>query len=328
MIRNKIAAPVLFFAGFLFAANTAVAQENIPQATIDNGLVKLTTYLPDGENGYYRGTRFDWSGVIPSVEYDGHQYHGQWFEQYNPTTHDAVMGPVEEFDPVGYDEAAPGQPFVKIGVGALTKPEEGSYSPFKPYTIANPGKWKVKKTGSQVVYTHTLKEGPYAYKYQKTVRLTKGKPELVLIHTLKNTGTQPIRTRAYDHNFFVIDGHPTGPGYEITFPSVRLSPEGNKGLGTVVNIDGSKIEYLRTLDAGEQGYFPDLASGVEVPYEFRVEHTTSGAGVKVTADRPISQLVFWSNPATVCPEPYMEINVAPGETFSWQITYEYYSIRN
>jgi hypothetical protein len=31
-----------------------------------NGL-KMTVYLPDAEKGFYRGTRFDWSGVIGPV---------------------------------------------------------------------------------------------------------------------------------------------------------------------------------------------------------------------------------------------------------------------
>ncbi len=33
-------------------------------------------HLPDAENGMYRATRFDWSGVIGSVKYKGHEYLG------------------------------------------------------------------------------------------------------------------------------------------------------------------------------------------------------------------------------------------------------------
>ena len=51
--------PILFCcpAGGLFAAD-------VPQAQISNGTVRATVYLPDAEKGYYRGTRFDWAGVI------------------------------------------------------------------------------------------------------------------------------------------------------------------------------------------------------------------------------------------------------------------------
>ena len=38
-----------------------------PQAQITNGLIRVKLYLPDPKNGYYRATRFDWSGEIASL---------------------------------------------------------------------------------------------------------------------------------------------------------------------------------------------------------------------------------------------------------------------
>ena len=55
-----------------------------PQAHISNGQIKATLYLPDPERGFYRSTRFDWSGVIASLEYNGHQDHGPWFTGSDP----------------------------------------------------------------------------------------------------------------------------------------------------------------------------------------------------------------------------------------------------
>ena len=297
----------------------------VPEAQITNGLVKAQLYLPDAATGYYRGTRFDWSGVVANLEYNGHTYHGKWFENYNPTTHDAIMGPVEEFGPLGYTDAKVGDTFVKIGIGSLTKPDEKPYSSFRTYAIANSGNWTVKKKADQVQFSHILKDNTYAYEYQKTLKLTKGKPELVITHTLKNTGKQVIETTAYNHNFFVIDQQPTGPTYSVTFPVSNLSPEGGRGLGDVVKLQDNQLSYLRDLKKGEQAYFPDLASGKPVNYTITVDNTKTGAGVKVTSDREIAKLVFWSSPTTVCPEPYININVAPGKTFSWQITYQYYT---
>ena len=126
---------------FLYG-NITFSQE-IPQTEISNGLIHAKLYLPDSSDGYYQSTRFDWSGVMPSLEHDGHQYFGKWFDKYNPKTHDAIMGPVEEFGPVGYDEPAVGERFLKIGVGTLVKPEEEQYNKFKTYEIANHGHWEV-----------------------------------------------------------------------------------------------------------------------------------------------------------------------------------------
>src|ERR1700760_3083047 len=87
-----------------------------PQAEISNGVIHARFYLPDSVNGYYRSTRFDWSGVMSSLEYNGHSYFGQWFEKYAPLIHDAIMGPVESFSPLGYGV---GDSFTQIGVGVL-----------------------------------------------------------------------------------------------------------------------------------------------------------------------------------------------------------------
>ena len=80
---------------------SALPQEKFPEAEISNSQIRAHFYLPDSNVGYYRATRFDWSGIITNLEYKGHNYYGQWFEKYSPAIHDAVMGPVEEFGPVG-----------------------------------------------------------------------------------------------------------------------------------------------------------------------------------------------------------------------------------
>jgi hypothetical protein len=56
------------------------------------------------------------------------------------------------------------------------------------------------------------------YLYTKRVSLNRGAPEMVISHSLKNTGAKVIETTQYNHNFFVIDGQPSGPGITIRFP--------------------------------------------------------------------------------------------------------------
>ena len=120
--------------------------DQFPQTEITNGVIRAHLYLPDSNNGYYRGTRFDWSGVISDLEYKGHTYFGKWYkEEHDPGFHDHLAGPVEEFTPVGYDEAKTGETFLKIGVGMLVKPEEAKYSFATRYKNTNSGAWKVKK---------------------------------------------------------------------------------------------------------------------------------------------------------------------------------------
>ena len=127
----------ILLAVFIASAFSYIVYNN-PQAKISNGIVSATLYLPDIENGYHRGTRFDWSGQISALEYKGHSYFGLWYDKYDPYLHDAIMGPVEAFDPIGYDEAPVGGTFVKIGIGALEKPEEKNYHFTTTYKLINP----------------------------------------------------------------------------------------------------------------------------------------------------------------------------------------------
>ena len=199
--------PVLSLLWLLLSAgNVHSPAAGPPQVTLSNGLVTTTLYLPDTTEGYYRGTRFDWAGAFKSLDYKGHSYIETWFENYNPKTHDAVNGPVEEFTPLGFTDAKPGDGFVKIGVGVLRRPDDKVYGFASVYDVVDYGKRSVKKNKEQIVFTHELTGSDgYAYRYTKVVKLTKGKSELVLEHRLKNTGQKVIETSVYDHNFWIID---------------------------------------------------------------------------------------------------------------------------
>ena len=62
-----------YIIGIIFSALIIGAKpsDQFPQAEISNGIIHATLYLPDAKDGYYRGSRFDWSGVMPALEYKG-----------------------------------------------------------------------------------------------------------------------------------------------------------------------------------------------------------------------------------------------------------------
>ena len=323
MKRLFAAISVIFV--FVISARPIV---QFPQAEITNGLINARLYLPDIKNGYYRGSRFDWSGVMPKLEYQRHTYFGQWFDKYSPTLHDAIMGPVEAFSPVGYDKAKVGDNFLIVGIGMVTKPEEPKYSFVTPYQISNPGVWSVQKEADAVEFVHTLNDKDYAYEYRKTVQLIKGKPEMVLSHTLKNIGKQTIETNVYNHNFFVIDKQTVGAGFVVKFPFNLINEAQQTGDVNLGRINNSEILFLKNLSENEHLFYPSLKGFSNSPkdYDIRVENRKTGAGVRITSDQPLSKLVFWSAPATLCPEPYITIKVNPGQEYSWKIMYEFYTI--
>ena len=297
-----------------------------PQTEISNGLIRAKIYLPDSRKGYYQGTRFDWSGNIPSLVYDGHEYFGQWFAKYSPEIHDAIMGPVQEFTPLDYLETKPGESFLKIGVGVLTKPDDKPYTFSRLYQVLNRGKWKVKKQSDQVQFIHELNFKEYSYQYKKIVQLIKDKPVMVLSHTLKNTGSRTIETSVYDHNFFVIDKQPIGPGFVVRLP-FKITGEG-RGFGEIAEINGNEIVFLKNLKNNETVFSGALEGFGESAkdYDIKIENHNTGAGVRITCDQPFLKLAFWACSTTLCPEPYIRIKVDPGQEFSWNIFYNFYSL--
>ena len=316
---------IIFLLLTVLLIGSQIMYAEIPQTVISNGLITAKLYLPDAEQGYYRGSRFDWSGVIPELKFKGHDYFGQWFPTYDPILHDAICGPVEEFSAIDFQQAPVGGEFLRIGIGGLRKPSEDRFQGFGYYELSNPGKWTVDKADDYVVFTHKLDDvAGYSYLYEKKVRLVDGKPQMVLEHTLKNTGEKAIITNVYNHNFFTIDNQPTGPNSVIKFSF----PASGTRESPLAKITVQQIEYIRELTPDETVTLGDIQGHSQSvkDYDFRIENTKTGAGVRITCDRPISRIYFWSSPTTQCPEPFLSINIQPGESFTWDITYDFYTM--
>jgi hypothetical protein len=300
-----------------------------PQVELTNGLVRAVVYLPDAQHGYYQGTRFDWAGAFKCLDYNGHRYIDEWFETYNPKTHDAINGPAEEFAALGYAQARPGGTFLKIGVGVLRKPDEKDYSFARYYDVVNGGNWTVKRHKTRrltdaVEFRHDLTDSTGSYSYTKTVRLGRGKPELVLEHQMTNTGRKPIETIVYNHNFWVIDKQPVGPQLTIRFPFAVTGA--GLGFGSIVQTRDSSLVFQRELAAKEYVYSAGLTGfgPTASDYDIRIENEKTGAGVRATANQPLDKLVFWACQTTACPEPYLRLRVPAGQTVAWTIRYTFY----
>jgi hypothetical protein len=332
------------------AAETASACAEVPhgdhpKALLTNGMLDALVFLPDKKDGYYRSTRFDWSGVVGCVSLNGHKFFGEWFTQYDPLKNDSITGPAEEFrtddgpmgyntprpgelsvrpGAIGYNEARPGETFLKPGVGVLRKVDDSPYQFGGGYPIVDTGKWAVK-VGKRSVRFRQVLHGPegYAYVYEKTLTLNKGEPVMTLQHSLKNTGKKTIETYVYDHDFFMLDGKSTGLGMVVHF---NFEPKPQGEIGAAAKIEGKDLVYVDTLAPrkGVAGYIEGYTDNVR-DYDFTVEDTRSKVGVQQTSDHSLARLYFWSTQTTICPEGYIKLNVAPGKTSRWILRYRFFA---
>src|SRR5690606_10538724 len=203
--------------------------------------------------------------------------------------------------------------------------DDKEYTFTKMYAVKDAGKWTTSVKKDHVVFTHILKgTDGYAYEYQKTVRLAEGLPKLILEHRLKNTGQKPIGTSTYNHNFLVIDQEPTGPFIRTSFVK-EITAEG-RNFGEIIFPRGNRLTYERNLQKGENVYTANVtaADNSILPYDIKIDNTKTGAGVRISGDRPLEKMVFWACSTTSCPEPYIRLSVSPGEEISWNIAYEFY----
>ena len=345
-MKSFFAALLLLATAPLFCQSSSVLDQ-APSVSLTNGVLKAKVYLPDPKNGFYHSTRFDWSGFIGALEYKGHNYYGDWFSRVDtdpkfwdfnydddeivsaPQT--AGVGPVEEFQTdgvaLGYNEAKPGETFVKIGVGVLRKVEDKRYSHSDTYPLVDVGKWTVKHNKNSITFNQVLSDSGsgYAYDYTKTVRLVPGKPQMLIEHRLKNIGSKTIATQVYDHNFLVLDHQPPGPDFTIKFPfQPTVTRPVSPGLG---ELRTNQIAYLKKLE-GKDRMQAQMKGFSDNPsdYSITVENIKIGAGVRYSGNRPLWNVGYWSIRSVLAIEPFINMDIAPGSDFIWTLTYDYYTL--
>jgi hypothetical protein len=299
-----------------------------PHVRLSNGEVEALVFLPDAQNGYYRSSRFDWSGVVGCAEYKGHTFWGEWFSHYDPYLNDSITGPVEEFRSndggLGYAAAAPGDLFVKIGVGVLRRETDAAYEFGHHYPLIDGGHWTIKVRPRSVTFTQRLQSATgVAYRYTKVLKLDRHGAIITLSHQLKNLGSKPIVTDVYDHDFFMLDGQPTGPGMQVSFP---FQPHPDAPFESAAAVEGNKIIYKQEL-APKQTVAAYLTGYGASPsdYAIRVEDTRKQFGVEQTADSPIAKFYLWSIRSTISPEAYIHLDIAPRQTGTWTIHYRLFA---
>jgi len=306
--------------------------KSAPDIVISNGLITARIARIDPTRGFYNGTRFDQAGVITSLKLGGREFYGPWFEKTSPTVLDytyvgadivagpdsAISGPVEEFAPLNFEPRP--RLFIKPGVGVLEQPDSQAYDHYRHYRIMDAGKRTTRITKTSVTFTQTLNDLGYGYTYEKTLSLVPGKPRLLITNRLSNTGQKDINTSVYNHNFLrLLRGN---NGTKITFPFALSAA--NPPPADLMRIQGNSLSYLRPMANKERISFLLTGFGnTAADYNFTIEDTANGGGVRVQGDQPITRLNIFSVDRVQSVEPFIAIDLVPGAEKRWSYTYTY-----
>ena len=304
----------------------ALAQPEFASAELKTAHLALTAYAPDTKNGYYRGTRFDHAGVIGLVKFAGSTLFTPWKDKHEPTNNDDILGPVEEFAPIGYGDANVGEVFHKIGVGDLEKIKEDNYHFSHPYKLRTPVGWKeTLREKDQIEWACAVaSKAGCGYRYTKRIRLFPNGADFDITHTLANVHTVDLVADVYNHNFFNVDGDPVGPNYSIAFPEAAKATKPEGIFATATKLDAADLTLSRLL--GKDFIMAGFQSAKGTPFDgksFIVKHAKTGIRMTVTQTVPIVKFNLWSVSTAFCPEPYARIVVPPNQTKTWTILYRF-----
>lgn len=285
--------------------------------TLCNPQLQVTIARP---GHVYTGSRFDWTGFILQVTLENeHTFCTQ--ESLHTSEGTGGIGLCNEFGiqhALGYEEAQLHEPFMKIGVGLLRKPDEAAYTFHKPYSV-QPAIVHVESTAHQVTFRSLpLEIKGYAVAYNKTISLRDNYIEIT--YELDNVGQKPIQTNEYNHNFISIDHCPIGPAYCLTFPIKKFS----ESLPDPLSLYGNEITWTRTPES--DFYFKVPGSRLPETYSWQLIHREQAVGMREYSDFPIEHFALWGKAHVVSPEVFYAIELQPGESRTWKRTYEFFKM--
>jgi hypothetical protein len=307
-----------------------------PHAILSSGGACAMVMLPDARGGFYRASRFEWSGMVARVACGRHEYFGPWRIPHDPRCYEHGIGTAEEFGlectPPGFRQADVNDTFLKIGVGLLRKtpmhqreyPEDnGEYSFRESYPLAGRPTWEVATGQEWVSFEQQASSGRgHAYSYRKQVELSCGGAcELRISRVLRNIGAERLQTRHYGHNFISIDDAMVGPCYRVELPFTAQVAE----IGGGAAVRGRRVEFACLMPPRVPAWarLTGFDRGDARHNQARVSNTRTGGWVSVATDVAPCMYNFFAERTAVCPEGFVQIDLPPGREMNWNTVYTF-----
>ena len=289
---------------------------------LKNKNLEIHIDLPD-EN--YNFSRFDWSGKITQLIFQNIPLSiDERIDMVNKA--DFGKGFYNEFGidtALGFEEAAIGEWFHKIGVGVLQK-EDDEYLFHKKYEI-KPAQFKITTAPNKIVINCiSATVNNYAYVLRKEIALQES--GFTINYQLENTGEKDIRTDEYVHNFMSINKALIGSDYVLKFP-FQIKPE---RFGDTVNLEQKVV--LGPNEVGfkgtpnEQFFFSNLSGDEQVNAAWELLNHKHKIGISETGSFKTNKINLWGWQHVISPELFFQIFIQPGESTEWSRTYKVFKI--
>lgn len=262
----------------------------------------------------YRGSRFEWTGFVTRVELDGrHRFCVP--ESLRPGVGTGGLGLCSEFGltvPLGYDEAAPGERFPKLGVGLLTRRDSGRYPHMHAHPL-EPASIRQRRDAGGVTWT-VEPQHLRGYAARLVKRLELDGDRLRIAYHLENVGSRRLVTNEYNHNFISIDERPIDAAMRMTV-STPLVAELSDPL---VEQHATTISFTQRVPERTAFYCRYAVPAARDGFSWTLLHQPSGVGLSERVDFAPSFMALWGMAHVLSPEVFIGIDLAPGETLAWR----------
>ena len=255
------------------------------------------------------GPRFDRTAIVRSITLAGQEFLGTW-------------GLCDEFGlygngVLGYETAAVGGQFVKIGVGILVRDTTEGYHFARSYPVHGLFPVRIEAGDRQLTIRQDSDPAfPQRYHYRKTYTLDEDNVLTITYH-LENTGDGAWTFEHYNHHWFSLQDVAVGPRYRATTGFALPEAE------TRFQVKRNLLQMATPLRLGDTAYYASDLSGATSStnsFELSVGGTTV---LRYDGSFPPARFALYASEAGFCPEVFKRSNLQPGETVDWSAAYRF-----
>lgn len=319
-----------------------------PAVTLKSESLEVTVFTPpvqESEGAYYMSTRFDWGTMVGDVKFGEHVLFPSdfWSMPHDPMRSDAGVGVASEFgcgEPgttcgagwgaheagatngvLGFEEAAEGEAFLKIGVGKLLKDGSTDYSPFQDWAHAELPRWSLTPLHQGLLLEHAaeLEGGRWGYELKRKILLQGA--TLSYETELRNTGSQDFRTPHYSHSFLSADHLEVGEGWEVTLDTNLRSftDDFSWAVPLSAHWELASDNALRATSGMGSDKTKAVFASSDHSATGRYQASLGNLTVinEMTGPLPLYCFNFYTESTTISPEPMQMLEVASGASVSW-----------
>ncbi len=248
----------------------------------------------DSPSEGYNYSRFDHSGKIISVKYKGLE-----------------IAAIERFDDVPLNQIGRGF-YNELG---MLKKDDGAYDFLKSYSII-PLDFQIRENAQSLYLESSTPElNGYAYVLRKRISLTQ--MGFTIEYELLNSGSEPLITNEYVHNFVSANGHLIDDQYQLQFPFSLNSDEFDEVINpdNLLNINMNSISFRGNPET--PFFISNLSGGKLVNASWELIHKKLNIRISESGSFKTNKVNLWGWKHVISPELFHKINLKPGQTERW-----------